>query len=140
MMQPNGTIEYDHDNAWHPSPDRTVFPLVWRGGPIARISHQILYRESGIRHYPVAGEVVHLRMWRIRVIESDYSGYLIVMADGWQARVRVPLAKLDRFWRQIKARIIVTFGVWGLANWDWGLEPSWSDIHLVAWIKRKVKR
>lgn len=137
-MQPNGEIHYDHDNPLSLF-DGVVFPLVWEGGPIARIDTEVLMRETRRKIMPKAGDVVMLNYWRLRVIEFEpWRRSYIVMVDGWPARYRVPLAKVHRVVRKVNARLILTAAVWGLAKWSDVVEPRWQDVYVVDWVVKQL--
>lgn len=144
MLEPNGRIWPGEDVVITHDPiygeDHFERPLVWEGGPIARLhesAHRAIRHELG--REPRVGEVVTVGPYRIRLVSRRYEwGDYLAVRDGARARIYQRLYPLARLLRVIKTRIIWTAAVWGCAATEPYTIPRWRDLR---WpLKRKARR
>ena len=142
-MRANGSISMRQD--WHPDPlgdgggYYTRWPVEWHGGPIAEIDLLEYERIArGIAARP--GAIVRWGRWRLAVVATTplYSyPRVYVTRDlrwAWWYALRW---RVDEHAAWLKVRLIATAAIWGLGRYDWSADPSWDEIHAVAWMKRK---
>jgi hypothetical protein len=88
-----------------------------------------------------SGDVFTVYGRRFRAIERD------ILMDAWLCSADMALSRLiviqykvSQLLRDIKARLVVTAYVWGLAEVNYDKIPKWRDIYAIDWLYRKVKR
>lgn len=78
----------------------------------------------------VADNVFVLGEFRLRVIARDIaSRCYFVMQDGFRAKIRAFRYRLFDRGEIIKSQIILTFAIWGLAEYSEYKVPQWKDVH-----------
>ena len=103
----------------------------WQGGNVALLSYFTVRRgqSEDLRR----GQATTLGALRLRVVSGrlDYADGVLVMRDGWKARVWAHVYPLARWLGVVRSRLIWTAGVWGLADVRPGAILRWRDIHIV---------
>lgn len=85
-----------------------------------------------------SGAVFQLGSFRLRVIEYEpWSGTLICAVDGLNARRLIAVRQIEQRLRWIYLRLIITTHVWGLADHNDNVVPSWRDVRILSHLHRR---
>jgi len=100
---------------------------------VARVSMRFLEDVLGRDAFKV-GERIVLHGLPLRIVgeQTFISDAYPVMRDGWRARVAAWCFPLSRHCDRCYRRVIITLAVWGLARYDMGALPTWSDVYALA--------
>lgn len=134
---------------WHEDPLNpghgyvTHTPVAWEGGAIAALGWDYVREFTADATTLDVGDYLYIGSWLCEVVTIDAFSFRksigITRCTSWAwwyaFRFRVAAQ-----WLPFKGRVLATCAVWGLARYDWGAEPSWSEIYAIAWLKAKVKR
>lgn len=114
----------------------------WDGGQVAFLGDHLIWHLEDIRATQINGKVVTIGPFRLRVIAREQNAPygIYVMRDGFRARIRQCLYPLVATVNLIYRRLIITAGVWGLADINVGLIPTWKDVYLLRRIADRVKK
>ena len=111
----------------------------WEGGPVARLTGLLLPAHLPLTDLRV-GHTFDLGPWRLRIIDVEYDLLRVtVMRDGGPARLRALRERIRRRAEWFTCRLILTAAVWGLADYDPALRPSWRDVHLLRAIAARLE-
>jgi hypothetical protein len=106
----------------------------WEGGELAQLK---LWWLTNRVYRP--GEVFTLGSLRLRVVDDMLVGpSLVVARDGWHARLRYAVHHSTKWIDKIYRHLIVTAAVWGLADYNDALLPSWRDVHFLKRFARGI--
>ena len=89
------------------------------------------------------GDEINIGPYRLMIIE--HRGYvdqqfLCVRKDYPLWWALVVWHRINRMLELIYHRTIITLAVWNLAEHSKNTYPHWSDIRLIQWIKKRLKR
>ncbi len=87
----------------------------------------------------IDGNVILVGPYRLRVIGRDYNA-LYAVRDGWQAAIKVRQMKIVCLLNKIYRRLIITCSVWGLADYNEAVIPTWRDVHALKRITKWIKK
>ena len=109
--------------------EQTSFKLI--GGPFISVDDDRFSRDE-IKEIEQSG-IINIGPYKLKVISYDvpWGLYRCVRMDYRLFRMYVFAHIFSDKLRIIKARIIITLAVWGLADYDASKIPSVRDIHLV---------
>jgi hypothetical protein len=122
------TQEYDGNGTPSPAP---IYE--WVGGDVAEIS-SIMH--GHLSDKPVKrNDVITLGALRLRVVEPEDMATLSVkvMRDGWRAWVHVVVYWITFHLEMLYYRLMLTAGIWGLADNPRGERVSWRNLKPVKW-------
>lgn len=106
----------------------------WRGGRRAKLTYRAL-RDLDIKISP-AGSVLQLGDLRLRVLEAEWDTRAVVVAlDNRFSKVLALVWPMKHWGRILRAKIILTFCVWGLGKCPEGVIVSWDSVHIVKTVQ-----
>jgi len=98
-----------------------------------------LSQELGVLNCKV-GDKFKIAGTTVTVIYMESFGLIPVVRRGRFSGVTIALSKLTRGLQKFNARLIMTLEVWGLAECPPHLMVSWTQVGVIAKIKRLVKK
>ncbi|HET8627399.1 MAG TPA: hypothetical protein VFL91_08265 [Thermomicrobiales bacterium] len=104
----------------------------WVGDPpIAYVDFTLVRYLFGRFEDGLVGRRFSIGELRLRVVGIDWGAFrLVVMRDGWRARLRAASEPVRRRAERAYRRLIVTAAVWGLADHEPHVIPTWRDLRL----------
>lgn len=129
------TVNYDD------SGNRESYDYAWEGNAngIVGISLFCVSREEDemiSTHGKIAIGPYHLRI----VGQGNFGQMVYAVRDGRRAAVKVRQMKLVCLLNKIYRRLIITCSVWGLADYNEAVIPTWRDVRalkrIAEWIKK----
>lgn len=113
----------------------------WKGGPICHISTWLLDEilDQGQRESYNKDKRIQIGPYRLREVDVDYFSAAHVFAREERASdYLIPIAyNLTRLADIAYRRFIVTLAIWGFAEYHPATMPSWRDVKLVQWARKR---
>lgn len=118
---------------YHHNIGQYIWTYNWEGSNHIKISGKISGNDWKVN------DVVQFQDYRIRLIDYHYtSNTWLGVRENWLGIPRLMSHKSRLIFEKFKMRLIMTLGIWGLADRNWERSPMWSDIKLIQWIKEKL--
>lgn len=108
----------------------------WKGkSPLVMISYHLLDQADPKLLKRLPNDMLQIGPYKLKKVETDFShGYpdeIYVRVDYPLWRLVVIANKFGKVLRIVKARFILTLAVWGLADYNPAVYPSFRDIKVI---------
>ena len=100
--------------------------------PYVRISLILLYFIQSLKDNL---DIVQIGPYKLQLIEKSWRYHIYVRMDYPFWRLAVAWHKASRLLYIAYGKFIVTLAVWGLAEYNQAVEPTWRDIYLIQKMK-----
>ena len=108
----------------------------WVGGNVICISYDLAVKLGVDSRVCKPGDVFCVGPYRLRIVWRDPVPPYTVMAMrvGWVAWGRIIFYAVIKRIEKVYRRLILTAAVWGLAEYDDAVVPTWRDLYMVKWM------